>query len=78
MFSSSRPCHSPACIPLATDAFEPIWGVRFKPAQPVPSEWVARDRERKIPLGELWQEITGRAEGYRPLPPARLEIARDD
>jgi inner membrane protein len=63
---------------LDNDAFEPIWGVRFKPAQPVPTEWVARDRERKIPLGELWQEITGRAEGYRPLPPARLEIARDD
>lgn len=60
---------------LATDDFEPIWGVRFRPAQPVPTEWVARDRERKIPLGELWQEITGRAEGYRPLPPARLEVA---
>ncbi|PWB40784.1 MAG: metal-dependent hydrolase [Rhodocyclales bacterium] len=63
---------------LATDDFEPIWGVRFKPAQPVPTEWVARDRERKIPLGELWREITGRAEGYRPLPPARLEVARND
>ncbi|MBV6474816.1 MAG: metal-dependent hydrolase [Rhodocyclaceae bacterium] len=63
---------------LANDAFEPIWGVRFKPAQPVPTEWVARDRERKIPLGELWREITGRADGYRPLPPPRLEIARDD
>jgi inner membrane protein len=63
---------------LATDAFEPIWGVRLKPAQPVPTEWVARDRERKIPLGELWQEITGRAEGYRPLPPARLDIARSE
>lgn len=62
---------------LATDDFEPIWGVRFKPAQPVPTEWVARDRERRIPLGELWQEITGRAEGYRPLPPARLDIARN-
>lgn len=61
---------------LDTVAFEPIWGVRFRPAQPVPTEWVARDRERKIPLGELWQEITGRAEGYRPLPPARIEIAR--
>jgi hypothetical protein len=48
------------------------------PPQPVPTEWVARDRERKIPLGELWQEITGRAEGSRPLPPARLGIARDD
>jgi inner membrane protein len=61
---------------LATDDYEPIWGVRFRPAQPVPTEWVARDRERRIPLGELWQEITGRAEGYRPLPPARLEVAR--
>ncbi len=63
---------------LATDAFEPIWGVRFKPAQPVPTEWVARDRERRIPLGELWQEITGRAEGYRPLPLVRLEVARSE
>ncbi len=63
---------------LANDAFEPIWGVRFRPARPVPTEWVARDRERRIPLGELWREITGRAEGYRPLPPARLDIARDD
>jgi len=61
---------------LDTVAFEPIWGVRFKPEQPVPTEWVARDRERRIPLGELWQEITGRAEGYRPLPPARIEVAR--
>ncbi|MBS3917128.1 MAG: metal-dependent hydrolase [Sulfuritalea sp.] len=61
---------------LQTDVFEPIWGVRFKPAQPVPTEWVARDRERKIPLAALWQEITGRAEGYRPLPPARLDVAR--
>ena len=63
---------------LENDAFEPIWGVRFKPAQPVPTEWVARDRERRIPLGELWQEIAGRADGYRPLPPARLELARSD
>ena len=61
---------------LATDDFEPIWGVRFRPAQPVPTEWVARDRERRIPLGELWQEIIGRTEGYRPLPPARVELAR--
>jgi len=36
---------------------------------------VALDRERRIPLGELWQEITGCAEGYRPLPPTRLEVA---
>jgi hypothetical protein len=50
--------------------------VRFRPAQPVPTEWVARDRERRIPLGELWQEIIGRTEGYRPLPPARVELAR--
>lgn len=60
---------------LATDDFEPIWGVRFKPAQSVPTEWVARDRERKIPLGELWQEISGRAEGYQLLPPAQIHFA---
>jgi len=51
---------------LATDDFEPIWGVRFRPAQPVPTEWVARDRERKIPRGERWQEITRRAEAIVP------------
>lgn len=61
---------------LDTVAFEPIWGVRFRPAQPVPTEWVARDRERRVPLGELWREIIGRADGYGPLPPARLEVAR--
>jgi hypothetical protein len=44
-------------------------------AAPIPAEWVARDRERRIPLGERWQAITGRAEGYRPLPPARLDVA---
>ena len=62
---------------LDTVAFEPIWGVRFKPAQPVPTEWVARDRERRIPLGELWREISGNDERYRPLPSALLEVARN-
>ena len=61
---------------LATLEFEPIWGIRFVPAQTPPTEWVARDRERRIPLGELWREITGHDERYRTLPPAQLDIAR--
>lgn len=62
---------------LATLEFEPIWGVRFDPARMPPTEWVARDRERRIPLGELWREISGQDERYRMLPPVRLQIARN-
>lgn len=42
---------------LRTDAFEPIWGVRFHPHDPVPTEWVNRTRERKIDVRTLWREI---------------------
>lgn len=58
---------------LATLEFEPIWGVRFNPAKTPPTEWVARDRERRVPLGELWREIRGRDDRYMPLPQARLD-----
>ena len=45
---------------LRTDAFDPIWGVRFHPERPVPTEWVNRSRDRKIDLRGLWREIVGR------------------
>ncbi|MEF8704600.1 MAG: metal-dependent hydrolase [Candidatus Accumulibacter sp. UW26] len=56
---------------LRTDAFEPIWGVRFHPGTDAPTEWVDRTARNRIPISELWREINGSAPGYRRLPPAR-------
>lgn len=62
---------------LATDGFEPVWGVRFDPQRPErPTEWVDRSRQRELRLSELWREIAGRDPAYRPLPAAaRLRAA---
>lgn len=53
---------------LRTDAFEPIWGVRFDPGAPLPTDWVDRTGDRELDLGALWREIAGRDPAYRPLP----------
>lgn len=46
---------------LVTDAFQPVWGVRFHPDNPErPTEWVNRTRDRDLRLDALWAEITGR------------------
>ncbi|MFZ2853211.1 MAG: metal-dependent hydrolase [Rhodocyclaceae bacterium] len=50
---------------LRTDRFEPIWGVRFKPGSAQPTEWVDRTIRNRIPIGELWREVSGNAPGYR-------------
>jgi inner membrane protein len=56
---------------LSSEAFDPIWGIRFTPAgAPNTVEWVNRTPERKIALAELWREITGADERFQPLPPA--------
>lgn len=55
---------------LQTDTFEPVWGVRFHPGKLVPTEWVDRTGQNRIPLRELWTEISGGMPGYRPVPPA--------
>ena len=57
---------------LRTDRFEPIWGVRFNPANQMPTEWVDRTIRNRIPIGELWREISGNAQDYRALDAARL------
>jgi len=54
---------------LRTEAFEPIWGVRFDPGSSPPTEWVDRTRDRSLDLGALRREITGRDAAYRALPP---------
>jgi inner membrane protein len=54
---------------LSTEAFDPIWGVRFTaPDQPTEVSWINRSRERQIKPGELWAEISGRDARFRPLP----------
>jgi inner membrane protein len=53
---------------LSAKAFDPIWGIRFtSPGSPTEVEWVNRTRDRRIPLSELWAEITGASPEYRPL-----------
>lgn len=54
---------------LSSDAFDPIWGIRFTAAgSPTEVQWVNRSRARKIELGEIWREIRGQDDRYRPLP----------
>lgn len=55
---------------LRTDAFMPIWGVRFRPGQPQPTEWADRTAQNRIPAGDLWREMTGAMPGYGPAPRA--------
>jgi inner membrane protein len=53
---------------LSTEAFDPIWGIRFTPPdEPVAAEWVSRTRERKVEPGKLWAEVIGRDREYRPI-----------
>lgn len=53
---------------LATEAFDPIWGIRFTaPDATNEVEWVSRNRDRRISVADLWQEISGRDERYRRL-----------
>lgn len=52
---------------LRTDAFVPVWGVRFHPGRAVPTDWVNRTRDRSLNLRALWAEIVGSSPDYRPL-----------
>ena len=54
---------------LSTEAFDPIWGIRFTPTgSPTEVVWVNRTRERKINPGELWAEIIGRDPRFVAIP----------
>jgi inner membrane protein len=50
---------------LRRDRFEPIWGVRFHPGSAVATEWVDYTARNRIPISELWSEISATAAGYR-------------
>lgn len=53
---------------LSTEAFDPIWGIRFTPpGKRIAAQWVSRTRERKVEPGKLWAEVIGRDPGYRPV-----------
>lgn len=53
---------------MRTDAFDPIWGIRFHPQRAIPTEWVNRSRSRTVDLADLWAEISGKAPAYRSVP----------
>ncbi|MBI5689572.1 MAG: metal-dependent hydrolase [Verrucomicrobia bacterium] len=50
---------------LSAEAFDPIWGIRFTaPSAPTEVEWINRSRDRRVDVGDMWREITGRDERY--------------
>lgn len=55
---------------LRTDAFEPVWGIRFHPGAPQVTEWVDRTNRRDLRLPAFWSEIIGTHPDYQPLLPA--------
>lgn len=52
---------------LSTEAYEPIWGIRFHPGNDPPTEWVNRTRERNVTLTELWDDLIGRNTRFLPI-----------
>lgn len=52
---------------LQTHAFDPIWGIRLRPGNAVPVEWVSRTGDRQLGLSDLWREILGSSPDYQPL-----------
>ena len=58
---------------LSTEAFDPIWGIRFTaPGAVAEVEWVNRSRQRRVSVGEMWKEISGRDPRYTTLSEAVL------
>lgn len=50
---------------LSSEAFDPIWGIRFNNEQAVTDvEWVSRSRDRRISVAALWSEIAGHDQRY--------------
>jgi inner membrane protein len=52
---------------LRTDAFQPVWGVRFHHDADQATEWIDRTDKRDITLALVWSEIVGTHPAYRPL-----------
>lgn len=52
---------------LRTEAFDPIWGIRFSEGGVRPTRWVSRTTERELGLAALWAEIRGTDPRYERL-----------
>jgi inner membrane protein len=53
---------------LSTEAFDPIWGIRYTPiGAPTEIEWVNRSRDRRVSPSELWTELQGRDPRFTPI-----------
>jgi hypothetical protein len=52
---------------LRTDAFQPVWGVRFHHDADQATEWIDRTDKRDITLALVWSEVVGTHPAYRPL-----------
>ena len=49
-------------------AFEPVWGIRFRPGAPErPVEWIDRSRQRRVDPRAVWAELRGADPAYRPV-----------
>jgi inner membrane protein len=53
---------------LRSDAYDPVWGIRFRRGAEPPTEWVNRTREREVDVGKLWSEIRGADRAFRRVP----------
>ena len=54
---------------LSTEAFDPIWGIRFTPPDAATEvAWIDRSRARDLGLGPLWRDMTGEDTRFRALP----------
>ena len=63
---------------LSTEAFDPIWGIRFTPPDAQTEVvWVNRASNRRISVRELWDEIMGRDNRYRSLSSVTAESVSD-
>ena len=54
---------------LSTEAFDPIWGIRFTPpGEAAEVAWVNRSRDRRLSLSETWGEWMGRDARFLAVP----------
>lgn len=50
----------------SAEAFDPIWGIRFTNVNGRATvEWVSRERQRRLNVGQLWNEVSGADARYR-------------
>lgn len=53
---------------MSTQAFVPVWGIRFRNDAPSGVLWVDRSADRRVDAWQALQEVRGRDRSYRPVP----------